>query len=93
MTGVQTCALPIFIVSREDCPWCTKLKEALAADGIQYKEISKAEAEEKGYWNPEWKTVPQVWLYKQHIGGYTDYVKLNSKPTEQTYADCISCEA
>ena len=85
--------VPALIVSREDCPWCIKLKEALAADGIRYKEISKAEAEEKGYWNPEWKTVPQVWLYKQHIGGYTDYVKLNSKPTEQTYADCVSCEA
>jgi ribonucleoside-diphosphate reductase alpha chain len=85
--------VPALIVSKEDCPWCKKLKEALAADGIRYKEISKAEAVEKGYWNPEWKTVPQMWLYKKHIGGYTDYVKLNSQPTESAYADCVSCEA
>jgi ribonucleoside-diphosphate reductase alpha chain len=85
--------VPALIVSKEDCPWCQKLKEALRADGIQYKEISKTEAVEKGYWQPEWKTVPQVWLYKKHIGGYTDYLKLNSQPTEPVYADCLSCEA
>ncbi len=85
--------IPALIVSKEDCPWCQKLKEALAADGIQYKEISKSEAVEKGYWDPEWKTVPQMWLYKKHIGGYTDYMQLNSQPTEPTYADCLSCEA
>ncbi len=85
--------VPALIVSKEDCPWCQKLKEALSADGIQYKEISKAEAVEKGYWNPEWKTVPQMWLYKKHVGGYTDYVKLNSQPAEPAYADCASCEA
>jgi ribonucleoside-diphosphate reductase alpha chain len=85
--------VPALIVSKEDCPWCQKLKEALRADGIQYKEISKTEAVEKGYWQPEWKTVPQVWLYKKHIGGYTDYLKLNSQPTEPVYADCLACEA
>ncbi len=85
--------VPALIVSKEDCPWCQKLKEALSADGIQYKEISKVEAVEKGYWDPSWKTVPQVWLYKKHIGGYTDYVNLKSQSTEQEYADCLSCEA
>jgi ribonucleoside-diphosphate reductase alpha chain len=84
---------PALIVSKEDCPWCQKLKEALAADGIQYKEISKAEAVEKGYWDPNWKTVPQVWLYKKHIGGYTDYMQLNANANEPTYEICASCEA
>jgi ribonucleoside-diphosphate reductase alpha chain len=85
--------VPALIVSKEDCPWCQKLKEALSADGVQYKEISKSEAVERGYWDPNWKTVPQVWLYKKHIGGYTDYINLKSQPTEQEYADCLSCEA
>jgi ribonucleoside-diphosphate reductase alpha chain len=85
--------VPALVVSRKDCPWCQKLKEALAADGIQYKEISKSEAVEKGYWDPNWKTVPQIWLYKKHIGGYTDYINLKSQPTEKEYADCLSCEA
>ena len=85
--------IPALLVTKEGCPWCVKLKEALASDGIQYKEITKSEAVEKGYWDPEWKTVPQVWLYKKHIGGYTEYVNLKSQPTEQTYVDCASCEA
>jgi len=85
--------VPALVVTKDDCPWCVKLKEALAADGIRYKEITKQEAVEKGYWDPGWKTVPQMWLYKKHIGGYTEYVNLNTKPTERVYADCLSCEA
>ena len=85
--------VPALIVTKDDCPWCVKLKELLSSEGIRYEEITKAEAEEKGYWDPAWKTVPQMWLYKKHIGGYTDYLNLNSKPTEQAYADCLSCEA
>jgi ribonucleoside-diphosphate reductase alpha chain len=85
--------IPALIVTKDDCPWCVKLKELLSSEGIRYEEITKAEAEEKGYWDPTWKTVPQMWLYKKHIGGYTDYVNLNSQPTEQAYADCLSCEA
>jgi ribonucleoside-diphosphate reductase alpha chain len=85
--------VPALIVTKDNCPWCVKLKELLSSEGIRYEEITKAEAEEKGYWDPAWKTVPQMWLYKKHIGGYTDYLNLNSKPTEQAYADCLSCEA
>ena len=61
---------------------------------MTYEEITKQEAVEKGYWNSEWKTVPQVWLYKKHVGGYTDYVALKEKHiAEPTYSDCASCEA
>jgi ribonucleoside-diphosphate reductase alpha chain len=85
--------IPALIVTKDGCPWCVKLKELLSSEGIRYEEISKAEAEEKGYWNSHWKTVPQMWLYKKHIGGYTDYIQLKSQPTEPAYADCTSCEA
>jgi ribonucleoside-diphosphate reductase alpha chain len=85
--------VPALIVTKEGCPWCVKLKELLSSEGIRYEEISKAEAEEKGYWDPTWKTVPQMWLYKKHIGGYTDYVQLKTQTIEPAYADCISCEA
>lgn len=85
--------IPALLVTKEGCPWCVKLKEALASDGIRYEEITKSEAVEKGYWDPEWNTVPQVWLYKKHIGGYTEYVNLKYQPTEQTYVDCAFCEA
>ena len=85
--------VPALIVTKDDCPWCEKLKSALAADGIHYEEITKVQAEEKGYWNQEWKTVPQMWLYKKHVGGYTDYVQLTSKPNEVVYETCAACEA
>jgi ribonucleoside-diphosphate reductase alpha chain len=91
--------IPALIVTRDGCPWCVKLKEALKGDGVHYKEITRTEAEEKGYWNSDWTTVPQLWLYKKHIGGYTDYVEHTKKrqPTleneTKTYAECTSCEA
>jgi len=85
--------VPALVVTKEDCPWCDKLKDALRTEGITYEEISKQEAVEKGYWNPEWKTVPQMWLYKRHVGGYTDYINSKQQTKEQTYADCLSCEA
>ena len=85
--------VPALVVTKEDCPWCDKLKDALRTEGITYEEISKQEAVEKGYWNPEWKTVPQMWLYKKHVGGYTDYINSKQQTKEQTYADCLSCEA
>jgi glutaredoxin len=85
--------VPALVVTKEDCPWCDKLKDTLRTEGITYEEISKQEAVEKGYWNPEWKTVPQMWLYKRHVGGYTDYINSKQQAKEQTYADCLSCEA
>jgi ribonucleoside-diphosphate reductase alpha chain len=85
--------IPALIVTKDECPWCAKLKELLSSEGIRYEEITKTEAIEKGYWNPDWKTVPQMWLYKKHIGGYTDYVQLKTQTTEPAYADCLSCEA
>ena len=86
--------VPALIVTKEDCPWCTKLKQLLSSEGVTFEEISKAQAEEKGYWNEEWKTVPQMWLYKKHIGGYNEYVAMKStQPTEPSYEICSSCEA
>ena len=85
--------VPALIVTKDDCPWCLKLKELLSSEGIRYEEISKTEAEKKGYWNSDWKTVPQMWLYKKHVGGYTDYIQLKTQTTEPAYADCLSCEA
>jgi ribonucleoside-diphosphate reductase alpha chain len=94
--------VPALIVTKEGCPWCDKLKVALREDGVPYEEITKTEAEEKGYWKPEWKTVPQLWLYKQHIGGYNDYIThkqtstsyvSNDEAPEKTYGECAACEA
>jgi ribonucleoside-diphosphate reductase alpha chain len=92
--------VPALIVTREECPWCTLLKEVLQGDGIVYLEITKEQAIEKGYWKDEWTTVPQLWLYKQHIGGYNDYIAQRQtanapshETSEKVYGECASCEA
>jgi ribonucleoside-diphosphate reductase alpha chain len=85
--------VPALIVTRQDCPWCDKLKETLRTEGIMYEEITKQEAVEKGYWNSEWKTVPQMWLYKKHVGGYNDYINFKHQSTESQYVECTACEA
>jgi ribonucleoside-diphosphate reductase alpha chain len=89
----QKKVVPALIVTKPECPWCEKLKDLLRTEGVTYLEISKQEAVDKGYWNSEWKTVPQMWLYKKHIGGYTDYISLKPQTSEPTYADCAACEA
>jgi glutaredoxin len=80
-----------------------KLKNELSMEGVRYEEITKTEAEEKGFWNPVWTTVPQLWLYKKHIGGYTDYIAYKQSDNTETvssyddsdgtYNECKSCEA
>jgi len=88
--------VPALIVTKEGCPWCEKLKDLLKSSGVKYEEITKQVAEEKGYWDPTWKTVPQLWLYKQHIGGYTDYVQLKGSQLQEEdnrYSTCEACEA
>lgn len=94
--------VPALIVTREDCPWCLKLKEELSADGIRFQEITKSEAEKRGFWKPDWKTVPQMWLHKEHVGGFTDYISLKDRnryleeeknKENETYTECSSCEA
>jgi len=85
--------VPALVVTKENCPWCDKLKTLLKSSGVRYEEITLKEAKEKGYWDPEWKTVPQMWLYKKHIGGYTEYLSYTNSQTSDNYADCLSCEA
>jgi glutaredoxin-related protein len=94
--------VPALIVTREGCPWCDRLKQALTEDGLIYEEITKDQAVEKSYWKSEWTTVPQLWLYKQHIGGYNDYVTQRQNPasyassnevSEPSYKECTACEA
>jgi ribonucleoside-diphosphate reductase alpha chain len=81
------------VVTKADCPWCVKLKELLRNEGIVFTELSKEEAIQRNLWQETFKTVPQLWMNGQHIGGYSDYIQLKTQSTETAYADCLSCEA
>jgi ribonucleoside-diphosphate reductase alpha chain len=87
-------SLEAIVVTREDCPWCERLKTELAQDDIKYSELTKAQAVAQGIWNSDFQTVPQLWMNGKHIGGYTDYVNSKSLHVENTVqAECEACHA
>ena len=59
--------------SKPACPFCVKAKGLLASKNIEYEERNIAEG-----WKiqdlleqvPNAKTMPQIWLDDEHIGGY-----------------------
>ena len=59
--------------SKPACPFCVKAKNLLNSKGIEYEEKNIAE----GYqiqdlleMVPNARTMPQIWLGEEHIGGY-----------------------
>ena len=67
--------------SKPACPFCVKAKNLLKNKGIEYEEKNIAE----GYniqdlleLVPNAKTMPQIWLDGEHLGGYDQLeAKLN----------------
>ena len=64
--------------SKPGCPQCVCAKQLLKTKGIEYEEKNIAE----GYkiqdlleLVPNAKTMPQIWLDEQHIGGFSDLQK------------------
>ena len=75
------------IYTKTTCPWCDKAKEILNELNIPYQEfiLSPGYDEDKPQANqryvsradllermPGAKTVPQIWIDGEHIGGCTD---------------------
>jgi ribonucleoside-diphosphate reductase alpha chain len=73
------------IITKDGCPYCSKLKTQLKTDGISFKEIDRSEVEEFPY-----ETVPQLWIDGEHIGGYTEYM-LKFHDESSKYEECEAC--
>ena len=61
--------------SKDACPFCVQAKSLLAARGIEFEErnISKDWTREQLLEAvPDARTLPQIFLNDQHIGGFTD---------------------
>lgn len=81
------------IYTKTHCPYCTRAKSLLNAKGIEYKEylvstdanmitennITLVTREQLLERIPTARTVPQIWLDDQHIGGYTELEKFFNK--------------
>ena len=75
------------VITKDDCPYCTKLKDQLKVDGISYVEVDRASVKDFPY-----KTVPQLWLSGEHIGGYTEYMTLKHQSlNDDKYKECEAC--
>ena len=61
--------------SKPACPFCVKAKNLLKSKGIEYEEKNIAEGhniQDMLALVPNARTMPQVWVDDQHIGGYDE---------------------
>ena len=71
----------IEIYSKDWCPYCIKAKALLRSKGLEYQEIdvtSDHGREEEMVERSQRRTVPQVFIDGESIGGYDDLAQLNA---------------
>jgi len=83
------------VYGKEGCPFCELAKEELTLRGVPFdyidlKEVGKTAAEVTGR---KVKTVPQIYIAGQYIGGYDDLMAhLNKTVIEDDGEECRACE-
>lgn len=85
------------IYSKKNCPFCSMAKEELRLRGIPFDDIDlasvgKSAAEVTG--RKDVKTVPQVYIAGEYVGGYNELMEFLNKPLEDNGDDgeCRACE-
>ena len=76
------------IVTKQECPYCSMAKSLLKSQGWTVEETDRANVPDSEW---VWKTVPQIWLNGQHVGGYTELAEKLGQG-EKTYGECVACE-
>lgn len=76
------------IITKEGCPYCSMAKSLLRSQGWSISEKDRAEVPDSEW---VWKTVPQIWLNGQHVGGYTELAQKLGRG-EKSYGECVACE-
>lgn len=83
------------LYGKKDCPFCQMAREELSLRGIQYEyvdlqEIGKTAAEVTGR---QVKTVPQIYIEGNYIGGYEDLMEFLDKAVDtKEESACLACE-
>ena len=64
------------------CPYCESAKKLLKSKGLDFEEILLADDDDAGWKKLEketgFKTMPQIFVGDQFVGGYTQLATLNS---------------
>jgi alkyl hydroperoxide reductase subunit F len=69
------------VYSKEWCPYCAKAKSLLQSKGIEYIEIditNDEQQEAKMIERSQRRTVPQIFIDSESLGGYDDLAQLNA---------------
>ncbi len=72
----------IEVFSRDNCPFCDRAKSLLSSKGVTYEEIDITNDETlaiKMMQRSEQRSVPQIFIDNQPIGGYDSLARLNSQ--------------
>lgn len=73
----------VIIYTMKVCPYCVKAKALLQERGIAFEEIFLAEEDDNAwevlYQKSPMRTVPQIFVNDQLLGGYTDLAALDQK--------------
>lgn len=71
------------VYTADYCPYCTKAKTLLSAKGVEFTEIDLSGDDEARLKLVErangMRTIPQIFINGQHIGGFSDLDALNQK--------------
>ena len=71
----------IEIYTKDWCPYCAKAKALLRAKGVEYQEIdttSSYELQQEMIRRSKRRTIPQLFIDDESIGGYDDLANLNA---------------
>ena len=73
------------IWSKPACPYCDKAKSLMKMKGVEYEEKNIADGhkiQDLLALVPNAKTMPQIWLDGEHIGGYFELEKRLNETTK-----------
>jgi glutaredoxin 3 len=72
----------VVIYTTQVCPYCIRAKALLKKKGVEYSEIDVSGDEQKRAWlvtATGRRTVPQIFINNQPIGGFDDMAALDRK--------------
>lgn len=73
---------PVTIYTTDYCPYCTRAKQVLTKEGVAYSEVDVTGDDGKRSWLVQTtgqRTVPQIFVGEQPIGGCMDLEALVKK--------------
>jgi len=73
---------PIKVYTKEYCPFCTRAKALLTARKLSFEEINiegDNEFAQKLFAKTGFRTVPQIFIGEECVGGYTELAALDQE--------------